>query len=351
MAEHKDFNLDLISKEPGAHPVGTGLGAVAGGAVAGAAAGALGGPIGAALGVVIGAVAGGMSGRAAAEAFNPTAEEAYWESNYHKEPYYQEGRVYEDYAPAYQMGMHGRTQFGENYADAERDMSQNWDAHRQNSILTWPEVSAASRAAWDRVDMPTQGATRPTATVGRTVSAGNDTTPMRGSTTRTFATVVATGDGATVDGVMETSDVIDTLNDLLECCRDGEYGFRQCAENAKDSEVQMILTRRAVDCQAGSVELKELILQHGGDIDDGGTSSGALHHGWVSLKGMLSGYSTQAMLDECERGEDSALARYRKALKQNLPEAVRSTIARQAEVVLRNHDQIKTLRDSYKEAR
>ncbi|MDB5965458.1 MAG: hypothetical protein JWQ72_1958, partial [Polaromonas sp.] len=40
MAGDDDLNLDPISKEPGAHPVGTGLGAVAGGMAAGAAAGA-----------------------------------------------------------------------------------------------------------------------------------------------------------------------------------------------------------------------------------------------------------------------------------------------------------------------
>ena len=41
-AEDKDLNRDPITDEPGAHPVGTGLGAT-GGAVAGAAAGSIAG--------------------------------------------------------------------------------------------------------------------------------------------------------------------------------------------------------------------------------------------------------------------------------------------------------------------
>lgn len=38
-AKEYDLNLDPISKEPGAHPVGTGIGAAMGGVAAGAAAG------------------------------------------------------------------------------------------------------------------------------------------------------------------------------------------------------------------------------------------------------------------------------------------------------------------------
>ena len=105
-AEDKDLNRDPITDEPGAHPVGTGVGA-AGGAVAGAAAGSVGGPVGAAVGGVVGAVVGGLAGKAAAEAVNPTAEEAHWRENYNREPYYEQGRSFDDYAPAYRLGLTG----------------------------------------------------------------------------------------------------------------------------------------------------------------------------------------------------------------------------------------------------
>ncbi len=109
MAEDKDLNRDPITDEPGAHPVGTGVGAT-GGAVAGAAAGTIGGPVGSMVGGVIGAVVGGLAGKAAAEAINPTAEEAHWRDNYTREPYYEQGRSFDDYGPAYMHGVHGRLQ-------------------------------------------------------------------------------------------------------------------------------------------------------------------------------------------------------------------------------------------------
>ena len=62
MTQSNPANRDPLSDAPGAHPVGTGIGA-AGGAVTGAAFGAMGGPIGAAVGGVAGAVVGGLAGK------------------------------------------------------------------------------------------------------------------------------------------------------------------------------------------------------------------------------------------------------------------------------------------------
>jgi len=54
-------NRDPISGAPGAHPVGTGLGAAAGGIAGGAAAGTLAaGPVGTVIGAAVGAVLGGL---------------------------------------------------------------------------------------------------------------------------------------------------------------------------------------------------------------------------------------------------------------------------------------------------
>lgn len=65
-------NLDPITGEPGAHPVGTGVGAVAGGMAAGAAVGTVAGPVGTAVGAAAGAVVGGLAGKGVAEKIDPT---------------------------------------------------------------------------------------------------------------------------------------------------------------------------------------------------------------------------------------------------------------------------------------
>ncbi len=58
---------DPITGEPGAHPVGVGVGALSAGA-AGAAIGMIGGPIGMLVGATIGAIAGGLAGHEVASA-------------------------------------------------------------------------------------------------------------------------------------------------------------------------------------------------------------------------------------------------------------------------------------------
>jgi uncharacterized protein (TIGR02284 family) len=330
-AEERDMNRDPITDEPGAHPVGTGLGAT-GGALAGAAAGAIGGPIGAAVGGVVGAVVGGLAGKAAGEAVNPTAEEAFWKENYSKEPYYEQGRSFDDYGPAYRLGLSGRTGSDDPWTSVEPRLASEWETGRGSSSLGWDRASHASRAAWQRAD-----------TQIRSYGAG--------STNHAASTGAAGMVGAAQsagDNSGSNADVVDVLKDLVEVCKDGEYGFRECAEQAKRSDLKSTFLQRADDCRKGAQELNQLVTQHGGSAEDSGSAMGAMHRGWVSIKSKLTTYDDKAVLEEAERGEDNAKARYKKALDKNLPANVRSVVERQYQGVQKNHDQVKMLRDQFR---
>jgi uncharacterized protein (TIGR02284 family) len=144
---------------------------------------------------------------------------------------------------------------------------------------------------------------------------------------------------------MSNDDVVDELNDLIETCKDGDYGFRACAEHVKSAQLRQVFTSRADECRKAATELQSLVARLGGKADTGSSVTGTVHRGWVNLKGMLTGDSDQAALDECERGEDAALARYRDAIKKPLPDDIAAVVQRQYEGVKRNHDQIRTLRN------
>ena len=147
-----DMNRDPISGAPGAHPIGTGLGA-AGGAAAGAAIGAVGGPVGAVVGGTIGAVVGGLGGKAAGEAVNPTAEDAHWRSTYENEPYRNSKYAYEDYSPAYSLGYGGREKYpGQTFEQAESSLEREWEQTKGSSRMAWQDAKPAARAAWHRVE-------------------------------------------------------------------------------------------------------------------------------------------------------------------------------------------------------
>ncbi|WP_341677998.1 PA2169 family four-helix-bundle protein [Niveibacterium sp. SC-1] len=138
---------------------------------------------------------------------------------------------------------------------------------------------------------------------------------------------------------------INTLNDLIENSKDGEAGFKQCAEKADSEALQRLFGARAQECASAAAELQSIVASSGETPETSGTASGALHRGWVSLKAALSRDDDLAMLEECERGEDHALARYRDALKEELPADVRMVVQRQYEGAKRNHDQVRSLRD------
>jgi len=139
------------------------------------------------------------------------------------------------------------------------------------------------------------------------------------------------------------------LNDLIETSRDGEKGFRTAAEDTKNAELKSVFLRRAEDCAKGAADLAPIVARLGGKPEEGGSVAGALHRGWVQTKSAVTSRDDLAILEETERGEDVAKAKYRKALDDpDLPEDVRAIVQQQYDGVLRNHDQIRGLRDRFR---
>ena len=141
---------------------------------------------------------------------------------------------------------------------------------------------------------------------------------------------------------------IDTLNELIETSMDGEKGFALAAKDSKEPTLTMVFSEGEQSCRAAVAELQDQVRMLGGNAEDGGSIKGAVHRGWVSLKAAASSRDSKAILEECERGEDYAKAKYAQALKQELPEAVRSLIERQYQGVVANHDRIRDLRNQYR---
>lgn len=203
MTDEESLNLDPISQEPGAHPVGAG--AALGGASAGAADGAFGGPVGEVVGVV-GAIAGGLGGKAVAESVNPTLGEAYWRDNYNRESYYESSRAFDGYGPVCRLELQGHAAYDGNFEDVDSRLAGEWHIQHERSSLSWEQARAASPA------------------------------------------------------LVDNDDVIDTLNDLLESCRDGEFGFNIAAEHARSADIKTMrrcgmppnAVRRARSCRRGS---------------------------------------------------------------------------------------------------
>ncbi|MFQ4135264.1 glycine zipper family protein [Nodosilinea sp. PGN35] len=150
-----DANPDPITGQPGAHPVGTGVGAAGAGVVGTAIGGVVGGPVGAVVGAAVGAVAGGLVGKNTAEKIDPTIEDSYWRTNYKSRPYATTDHTYDDYSPAYRTGYEGYgnySQQGLTYDQAEPRLKEDYERQYSGHRLGWDSARHASRDAWDRVD-------------------------------------------------------------------------------------------------------------------------------------------------------------------------------------------------------
>ena len=143
-------------------------------------------------------------------------------------------------------------------------------------------------------------------------------------------------------------EAISVLNDLIETSKDGQEGFKTCAEDIKHPELKALFAKRAADCAAAAAELQAQVRALGGDPETSTSVAGDLHRRWVDVKSVFTGKDEEAVLNEAERGEDHALKAYKEAIekinKHNLL-GIRDLVERQYHGVQRNHDQVKALRN------
>jgi uncharacterized protein (TIGR02284 family) len=145
---------------------------------------------------------------------------------------------------------------------------------------------------------------------------------------------------------MEQKDVIATLNDLHKTTKDGEEGFRACANQVKSTNLKSVFQAAASRCDEGAAELKAKIRVLGGEPTQSGSIGGSLHRAWMNVKSSITGMDDHAVLAACESAEDAAKSAYEAALKTDLPADVRTIIERQYQGVKQNHDRVRDLRDS-----
>src|SRR5687768_10543455 len=145
--------------------------------------------------------------------------------------------------------------------------------------------------------------------------------------------------------------VIEVLNDLIRINNDRIVGYEKAAEEARDIDVDLraIFNRMSEESRQYAAELTQEVVKLGGDPATGTTNSGKIYRAWMDIKATFSGSSRQAILENCEFGEDAAQKAYEAALKSDaeLPADVRQLIANQKSSLKTSHDVIKKYRDAH----
>ncbi len=140
-------------------------------------------------------------------------------------------------------------------------------------------------------------------------------------------------------------DVISTLNNLIETCKDGQNGFRNAADSATGAELKTLFNTYSQQRAQFSAELQGEVRRLGGDPEKTGSIAAAVHRGWTKVRDAATGAGDDtALVAECERGEDYAIKAYQDAIKENLPQDVTSVVQRQYGSVKEAHDRIRDMK-------
>ena len=111
----------------------------------------------------------------------------------------------------------------------------------------------------------------------------------------------------------------------------------------KDPNLKRLLSDYSVQRAQFASELESEVRHLGGTPATRGTVSAAFHRGWMNIKSIVTGGSDDAIVAECERGEDAAVENYQRVLKNNLPPNVLPVVKHQFREVKRAHDRIRNL--------
>lgn len=136
------------------------------------------------------------------------------------------------------------------------------------------------------------------------------------------------------------------LKELIRTLEDGEEGFGEAAKATDTPDLRTVLEFYARQRAEFGTQLHQAASAYGDSAyEEGSTLAGALHRGWIDLRAAISAKDPAAILSECERGEDHAVAHYQKALEEDLPPDLRKLIESQAVEIRAAHDKVKHLRD------
>jgi uncharacterized protein (TIGR02284 family) len=135
------------------------------------------------------------------------------------------------------------------------------------------------------------------------------------------------------------SNAVAIVNDLLDCCRDAEKGFREAARDVRDKKLQDLFLVHARQMGDFSGVLEKQVVHLGGAPHKKGSVVGLMHRTWIGARSLLNFRNPTPVLVECERGEAAAISHYEHALDSPLPQEVKDMIEKQfVEILLaRNH--------------
>jgi len=144
------------------------------------------------------------------------------------------------------------------------------------------------------------------------------------------------------------STTLKKLQQLVQINLDSEKGFNEVSHDIKDKSIASVFTELGNQRRENALELKELMIENGEMPIEDGSYLAEFHRAWISLRELLSGGSSYAILSEAERGEDAIKKAYEDVLIASAGSAVNDVLTRQYAIVKAGHDRVRDMRNSHR---
>ncbi len=132
-----------------------------------------------------------------------------------------------------------------------------------------------------------------------------------------------------------TEEVAKKLNNLLEKNYDAEKGYQDAAERIENPTMKDFLQKQAQKRYDFGHEIKTEIKNYGEEPDKGGSAKGTVHRAWMDLKAAVASSSEEQVMEEVQRGEQSAINEYNEVISEtSLPPSVQQVLTKQRDQIV-----------------
>ena len=149
--------------------------------------------------------------------------------------------------------------------------------------------------------------------------------------------------------MQDHTETIEVLNDLIRVCNDRISGYEKAIRDTQqeDTDLKILYAAMVAESHRMKIELATEVQELGGKVEQGTSPSGKMFRGWMEVKALFSGHDRQAILANCEAGEESAQRAYETALGHVLPAYIHELLTHHQATLYTSYEDIRAARGLY----
>ncbi len=132
---------------------------------------------------------------------------------------------------------------------------------------------------------------------------------------------------------MNTTELKEKLNKIIEICEDGYKGYATAADNLQNSDLTTLFGRLSQQRKLFAEELRNDVREYGIELNESGSVKGFFHRTWLSAKAVFSFDVDDSVINSSLTGEKEAKDVYTETITMDMPAALRERLTNQLNLI------------------